>query len=227
MYRAHDARLGRDVAIEVLPTRFRSDPSFLSRFEREARAAAAVSHPNVMALYDVGSHEGAPYLVCELLDGETLRAKLGRGSLPAARAGLGEADRARAGGGARPRSGPPRSQPENLFVTRDGAVKILDFGLVKATQAEHDEKAPVAPRLTEGGAILGTLAYMAPEQVIGRPADCRADIFAFGVVCYEMLAGRSPFLGDSAPDIAFAIVTDDPPPLAAAAPAGGKVTGQR
>jgi serine/threonine protein kinase len=86
VYRAHDARLGRDAAIEVLPTRFRSDPSFLSRFEREARAAAAVSHPNVMALYDVGSHEGAPYLVCELLDGETLRAKLGRGSLPAARA---------------------------------------------------------------------------------------------------------------------------------------------
>ena len=217
VYRARDPRLGREVAIKVLPASFSNDGDRLRRFEQEARAAGILNHPNITAVHDIGTFDGAPYIVTELLDGETLRSRMAGGALAPRRAidyaiqiahGLAAAH----GKGIVHRD----LKPENLFVTKDGRVKILDFGLAKLTQ--HDTvrsqtDLPTAALSTEPGVVMGTLGYMSPEQVRGRASDARSDIFSFGTVLYEMLSGRKAFHGDSAADTMSAILREDPPEL--------------
>jgi eukaryotic-like serine/threonine-protein kinase len=215
VYRARDPRLGREVALKVLPPAVREDAERLRRFEQEARAAGALNHPNVLAVYDVGEHEGAPYLVTELLEGATVRERLAAGRVPPRKALEWAAQVARGLGAAHAKGIVHRDlKPENLFVTKDGRVKILDFGLAKALGGEVSATESTLAE-TEPGAVLGTAGYMAPEQVRGKPADARADIFAFGAVLYELLAGKRAFDGDSAVERGHAILTKDPPPLAA------------
>jgi eukaryotic-like serine/threonine-protein kinase len=223
VWRAHDERLGRDVAIKVLPAEFAADPERLKRFEREARATAALSHPNILAVHDVGTHEGVPFLVEELLEGESLRERLERGPLDQAEALRIAAEIGRGLAAAHAKGIVHRDlKPGNVFLTRDGAVKILDFGLarlvVMAGTPETLAEAATAAESTQLGAVLGTVAYMAPEQARGQPVDQRADVFAFGVVLYEMLSGTRPFQGLTATDTLAAILKDEPPPLPAAVP---------
>jgi serine/threonine protein kinase len=181
------------VAIKVLPSFFASDSERLERFEQEARAAAALNHTNILAVFQMGTHQGAPYLVSELLEGETLRAQLKRGCLAVRKAIDYGVQTARGLAAAHEKGIVHRDpKPENLFVTKDGRVKILDFGLAKLTQrhASSDPGAPTFGVDTEVGAIMGTVGYMAPEQVRGEAADHRADIFAFGAILCEILAGK-------------------------------------
>jgi eukaryotic-like serine/threonine-protein kinase len=214
VYRARDPRLGREVAVKVLPPAVREDAERLRRFEQEARAAGGLNHPNVLAVFDVGEHEGAPYLVTELLAGATVRERLAAGRVPPRKALEWAAQVARGLGAAHAKGIVHRDlKPENLFVTKDGRVKILDFGLAKALGGEVSATESTLAE-TEPGAVLGTAGYMAPEQVRGKPADARADIFAFGAVLYELLAGTRAFEGDSAVERGHAILTKDPPPLA-------------
>ncbi len=196
VYRAKDARLGREVAIKVLPASFSADPDRLRRFEQEARAAGILNHPNITAVYDVGSHDGTPYVVQELLEGETLRARLVGGAFSPRKA-LGHALQIAHGLAAAHEKGIVHRdlKPENIFVTRDGRMKILDFGLAKLTVPEN---APIAetelPTVGSApGVALGTIGYMSPEQVRGKPADARSDIFSFGAILYEMLSGKRAF----------------------------------
>ena len=218
VFRARDPRLGRDVAIKILPGSFSSDPDRLKRFEQEARAAGVLNHPNVTAVYDVGTHDGAPYVVQELLEGETLRTRLSGGALPVRKA-IEQAIQIAHGLAAAHEKGIVHRdlKPENLFVTRDGRVKILDFGLAKLTQAEspigQQTNLPTATAGTEPGIVMGTLGYMSPEQVKGRPADQRSDIFAFGAILYEMLSGSRAFHRDSAAETISAILREEPPDL--------------
>ena len=218
VYRARDTRLKREVAVKVLPTTFATDPERLRRFEQEAEAAGALNHPNVLAVYDVGTHDGAPYIVSELLEGETLRDRLAGGAFTPRRA-IGNALQIVQGLAAAHEKGIVHRdlKPENVFVTSDGRVKILDFGLAKLTQSEAplpgQTNLPTAAAGTEPGVVLGTLGYMSPEQVRGRPSDARSDIFAFGAILYEMLSGRRAFHGDTAADTISAILTRDPPDL--------------
>ncbi len=218
VYRARDPRLGREVAIKVLPVSFSADPDRLRRFEHEARAAGVLNHPNITAVFDVGSFEGSPYVVSELLEGETLRERLLGGAL-AARKAIDYAIQIAHGLAAAHEKGIVHRdlKPENLFVTRDGRVKVLDFGLAKLTQPEKSvsglTELPTATAGTEPGVVLGTLGYMSPEQVRGRPADVRSDIFAFGAILYEMLSGRHAFRGESAADTMSAILTKELPDL--------------
>ena len=196
VYRARDVRLGREVAIKVLPATFATDEIRLRRFEQEARAAAALNDPNVVAIYDVGNVDGQPYVVSELLDGETLRTTLGSGVLPLRKA-IGYAQQIARGMAAAHRRGIVHRdlKPENLFVTRDGLIKILDFGLAKLNEPVdplHSAMSTTAP-----GVVLGTVGYMSPEQAKGQTADDRSDIFSFGAVLYEMLSGRRAFEADS------------------------------
>jgi serine/threonine protein kinase len=217
VYRARDPRLGREVAIKILPASFSSDPERLRRFEQEARSAGILNHPNITAVYDLGTHDGAPYVVQELLEGQTLRGVIADGRLPARKTvdyarGIAEGLAAAHDKGIVHRD----LKPENLFVTREGRVKILDFGLAKLTQREEGREAtdlPTATAGTEPGVVLGTLGYMSPEQVRGKPADARSDIFAFGAILYEMLSGRRAFHGDSAADTMSAILKEEPPEL--------------
>ncbi len=216
VYRARDARLGRDVAIKVLPASFSADPDRLRRFEQEARAAGILNHPNITAVLDIGEHEGAPYVVQELLEGETLRQALAGGLSP--RKAIDHAIQIAHGLAAAHEKGIVHRdlKPENVFVTKDGRVKILDFGLAKLTHLEESSQAtnlPTATVGTEPGMVLGTLGYMSPEQVRGRPADARSDIFSFGAILYEMLAGQRAFKGDSAADTMSAILKEDPADL--------------
>jgi eukaryotic-like serine/threonine-protein kinase len=217
VYRAKDPRLGRDVAIKVLPSSFSADTDRLRRFEQEARAAGILNHPNITAVYDIGSHDGAPYVVQELLEGETLRSVLAGGRLSTRRAIDYSLQIAHGLAAAHEKGIVHRDlKPENIFVTRDGRVKILDFGLAKLTHQEEGAPAtslPTATAGTEPGVVLGTLGYMSPEQVRGRPADARSDIFSFGAIFYEMLSGRRAFHGDSAADTMSAILKEDPPDL--------------
>lgn len=213
VYRARDSRLGREVAIKVLPEHLAGNPTALARFEREARAVAALSHPNILAIHDFGAQEGAVYAVTELLEGETLRARLERSPLGWRKAvdiGVALADGLAA---AHAKDITHRDlKPENIFLTSDGRVKILDFGLARAGPATADDQ-------TEPGTVLGTVGYMSPEQVRGEPADARSDIFAFGCVLYEMVAGQRAFRRPTAPETMTAILNDDPAPAGREAPA--------
>jgi eukaryotic-like serine/threonine-protein kinase len=218
VYRAHDARLGREVAVKVLPASFAADEEHLRRFEQEARAIGALNHPNILGVYDAGSHEGAPYVVSELLEGETLRTRIAT-SLPPRKALDYAAQIARGLAAAHDRGIVHRDvKPENLFVTRDGRVKILDFGLAKLTHTGPalgaETALATAPALTSAGTVVGTVGYMSPEQVRGHAVDQRSDIFSFGIVLYEMLTGRRPFRGDSAVETMNAILKEDPAPAA-------------
>ncbi len=218
VYRAKDPRLSRDVAIKVLPASFSEDAERLRRFEQEAKAAGVLNHPNVTAVYDIGtSAEGAPYVVQELLEGETLRSVLAGGKL-SARKTIDYASQIVRGLAAAHEKGIVHRdlKPENIFVTNDGRVKILDFGLAKLTHTEERglvTNLPTATAGTEPGVVLGTLGYMSPEQVRGKPADARSDIFSFGAILYEMVSGRRAFHGDSAADTMSAILKEDPPDL--------------
>ncbi|MBI3698063.1 MAG: protein kinase [Acidobacteria bacterium] len=216
VYRAKDARLGREVAVKVLPAAYAADADRLRRFEQEARAAGALNHPNILTIHDIGMHEGAPYVVSELLEGETLRERMGGAAIPQRKA-LDYARQIAQGLAAAHAKGIVHRdlKPENLFVTADGRLKILDFGLAKLTQAENVSltSAPTVAAATEPGAVLGTVGYMSPEQVRGKPADHRADIFSFGAVLYEMLAGRRAFGGESSVEAMNAILKEDPPEL--------------
>jgi serine/threonine protein kinase len=217
VYRAKDPRLGREVAVKVLPASFSKDPDRLRRFEQEARAAGILNHPNITAVYDIGTVEGSAYVVSELLEGETLRSRLAGGALVLRKA-LDYARQIAAGLAAAHEKGIVHRdlKPENLFVTRDGRVKILDFGLAKLTQPEDagpQTNLPTETAGTEPGVVLGTLGYMSPEQVRGKPADARSDIFSFGAILYEMLSGKRAFHGDTAADTMSAILREEPPDL--------------
>ncbi|HYK42206.1 MAG TPA: serine/threonine-protein kinase, partial [Thermoanaerobaculia bacterium] len=219
VYRAKDPRLGRDVAIKVLPASFSADPDRLRRFEVEARAAGVLNHPNITAVHDIGSDpsDGSPYVVQELLEGETLRTALSGGRLPQ-RKTIDYALQIVHGLAAAHEKGIVHRdlKPDNIFITNDGRVKILDFGLAKLTHTEDRGQVTSAPTATEGtepGMVLGTLGYMSPEQVRGRSADARSDIFSFGAILYEMLSGKRAFHGDSAADTMSAILREEPPDL--------------
>jgi hypothetical protein len=209
VYRARDARLNRDVAVKVLPASFADHPDRLRRFEQEARATGMLNHPNILAVYDVGTHDGAPYLVTELLEGSTLRQEL---PVPRRKA-LDYARQIATGLAAAHAKGITHRdlKPENLFVTSYGRVKILDFGLAKVESLEDAETRPDG---TAPGIILGTAGYMSPEQALGKTADHRSDIFSFGAILYEMSGGARAFHGRSSIETLSAILKDDPPPLA-------------
>ena len=210
VYRAQDTRLGRDVAIKVLPEEFTGDRERLRRLEREARAAAALSHPNVLAVYDVGTDGGVFYVVTELLEGETLRARSKHGAMPVEKA-VDIAIQIASGLSATHARGIVHRdlKPENVFVTRDGVVKILDFGLARLI--EPVSASEVTTLATETGIVLGTIGYMAPEQVRGAPADARSDIFSLGAILYETLSGCRAFKGGSDAETLCAILENNPP----------------
>ncbi|HEY3125329.1 MAG TPA: WD40 repeat domain-containing serine/threonine protein kinase, partial [Thermoanaerobaculia bacterium] len=215
--RARDSRLGRDVAIKVLPATYSKDPDRLRRFEHEARAAGVLNHPNITAVYDIGSAEGSPYVVTELLEGETLRSRMAAGGLPGRKVTDYAIQIARGLAAAHEKGIIHRDlKPENLFVTKDGRVKILDFGLAKLTHPESGAPLTEAPTEmvgTEPGVVMGTVGYMSPEQVRGQAADQRSDLFAFGAILYEMLSGQRAFSGGSAADTMSAILKEEPPDL--------------
>ena len=221
VYRARDARLGRDVAIKVLPLAFAADPERLARFEQEARAAAALNHPNILAVHDLGQHAGAPFIVTELLDGTSLRETLEHGALPSRKVidyGVAIAQGLAA---AHDKGIVHRDlKPDNVFITADGRVKILDFGIAKLTQPDAAlsgltvmPTTPGAVPQTVSGMVVGTIGYMSPEQVRGGIADPRSDIFSLGVLLHEMLSGRRTFSGDTAADIMSGILRQDAPEL--------------
>jgi eukaryotic-like serine/threonine-protein kinase len=213
VYRARDARIARDVAIKILPSTFVDDRERLLRFEQEARAAGALNHPNLLTIYELGMHDGVPFIATELLEGETLRARLRIGPLPLSEAVDYALQIANGLAAAHQKGIVHRDlKPENLFVTEDGRVKILDFGLAKTT-ALLPADAPTALRLTDPGTLLGTVQYMSPEQVRSDDLDARSDLFSLGVVLYELVSGRSPFIRASAPETMVAILRDDPQPL--------------
>ncbi|MEO8191288.1 MAG: protein kinase [Acidobacteriota bacterium] len=217
VYRARDSKLDRDVAIKVLPPSFAASPDAMARFEREAKSVAALSHPNILAIFDFGSEGGATYAVMELLEGETLRGRLetrplspsqaldyalqiGRGLAAAHEKGIIHRD----------------LKPDNIFVTREGLIKILDFGLAKKVEPVSPDAATSGPIIdpTEPGTVMGTVSYMSPEQVRGLALDHRSDIFSFGAILYEMLSGRRAFRRDTASDTMAAVMRDEPQDLA-------------
>ncbi len=216
VYRAKDTRLGRDVALKILPESFARETDRLHRFEQEARAVAALNHPNILAIHDIGQYEGLPFLVSELLEGESLRGVLDRGALTQ-RKTIEYGVQITHGLAATHEKGIVHRdlKPENIFVTKDGRIKILDFGLAKLqdrTGTEPDEKTMTSAH-TSAGVVMGTASYMAPEQVRGEAADPRTDIFAFGAVLYEMLSGERAFRRDTAAETMTAVLKDDPPDL--------------
>jgi len=214
VYRATDATLHRDVAVKILPTELINDASRLLRFEQEARATAALHHPNIVTIHDFGTSDSVPYLVTELLEGESLADVLSRGPVPLRRSLAWALQILRGIAAAHARGIVHRDlKPANIFILADGSVKILDFGLAKVAHAlgnRHD--APTA-RLSEDGMVFGTIGYMSPEQLRGESADARSDIFSFGIVMYEMLTGRTPFARDTSAETITAILTEDAPRL--------------
>ncbi len=216
VYRARDSRLGRDVAIKVLPASFSADPDRLQRFAQECRATAALNHPNILSIFDIGEDRAAPYVVSELLEGETVRDRLRNGPI-ASRKAIDYARQIASGLAAAHEKGITHRdlKPENLFITTDGRVKILDFGLAKLTRPEADDSgdAPTMQIATDAGTVMGTVGYMAPEQVRGKAADSRSDIFAFGAILYEMLSGKRAFHGESPVETMSAILKEEPPDL--------------
>lgn len=221
VYRARDPELEREVAIKVLPAELAQDSDRLRRFEREARIIARLDHPNLLAIHDVGHHDGAPYLVFELLEGRPLDELVGKGPVPMRDATAYGRQIAEGLAAAHEQGVIHRDlKPGNLFLTEEGRVKILDFGLGKlyGEAAAGADDLPTLTMLSEQGAVMGTTAYMAPEQAAGRGVDHRSDQFSFGVVLYELLAGRRPFGGETPQESLTAVLRDDPEPLATAAP---------
>ena len=217
VYLARDMEIGRDVAIKVLPSTFSDDQERLQRFQLEARAAGALNHPNILSIYDIGKHDGAPYVVSELLEGETLRAKISGSPLSQRRAIDYALQMAHGLAAAHEKGIIHRDlKPDNIFITNDGRAKILDFGLAKLTQVDGNQKQTDIPTRrvdTDPGVVLGTVGYMSPEQLKGRPVDQRSDIFSFGAILYEMLSGRRAFHGESTAETMSAILREDPPGL--------------
>ena len=217
VYRARDANLQRDVAIKVLPESVAGDPDRLARFGREARVVAALSHPNILSIFDFGAHEGVSYAVMELLEGETLGGKLEAGVISPRQAVDYAIQMAKGLSAAHEKGVVHRDlKPDNLFVTKDGHLKILDFGLAKRVEAAaqgEETSAETDSRHTEPGTVMGTLGYMSPEQVRGLPVDHRSDLFSFGAILYELLSGRKAFKRDTASDTMAAILKEEPPEL--------------
>ncbi len=214
VYRARDPRLDRDVAIKVLSAQLAADPAALARFEREAMSVAKLSHPNILSIFEFVQDGGTAFVVTELVEGETLRARLEGGALPARRAVAYALQIARGMAAAHGRGIVHRDlKPENVMIARDDHLKILDFGLAKSIERSHTEQTRVVSVATTAGTVLGTFGYMAPEQVRALDVDHRADMFAFGAVLYEMLSGERAFSGETAADTMTAILTKDPPDL--------------
>jgi Tol biopolymer transport system component len=218
VYRARDPRLQREVAVKVLPRDLSQDAERLRRFEQEARAASALNHPHILAVYDLGTHDGAPFLVSELLEGESLRERLSAGPVPVRKAVEIAGQMARGLAAAHEKGIVHRDlKPDNVFLTKEGRVKILDFGLAKLIHPETSQSklaaAPTRGPSTEAGVVLGTVGYMSPEQVRGVPVDHRTDIFALGAILYEMLSGRRAFQRGSPAETMSAILRDDPADL--------------
>ncbi len=217
VYRARDTRLDREVAIKILPANYSTDPDRLKRFEQEARATSALNHPNILTVYDIGTHESSPYIVAELLEGKELRDQMNEGQLSERKAIDYAQQIAQGLAAAHDRRITHRDlKPENLFVTTDGRVKILDFGLAKL-RPQGDE--PVSSELatekqiTDPGTVMGTVGYMSPEQVRGQPVDHRSDIFSFGSILYEMLGGQRAFSRETVAETMTAILKEEPPEL--------------
>ena len=217
VYRARDRKLDRDVAVKVLPQAVAADPDTLARFEREAKAVAALSHPNILAIFDFGTDAGVSYAVTELLEGETLRGRLDTGPIAQKQAVDYAVQIAKGLTAAHEKGIVHRDlKPDNVFVSKDGHVKILDFGLAKKVEAvarEEQTSAPTGTGHTEPGTVMGTMGYMSPEQVRGLPVDHRSDLFSFGTILYEMLSGRKAFKKDTASDTIAAILKEEPPEL--------------
>jgi dipeptidyl aminopeptidase/acylaminoacyl peptidase len=214
VYRARDTRLDRSVAIKILPAVFAADNDRLQRFQQEARVLGSLNHPNLLAIFDVGSHDGVHYLVSELLEGETLRARLNEGPLPLRKAVDYGIQLANGLAAAHDKGIVHRDlKPDNIFITRDGRAKILDFGLAKSSAPAAHDNDTLTGAATQPGVVLGTAGYMAPEQVRGKAADARSDIFSFGAILYEMLAGQRAFRGDSSVETMNAILKSDPPEI--------------
>ena len=223
VYRAHDPRIGRDVAIKVLPAEFAADRERLLRFQQEARAAGAINHPNLISVHDIGEHDAKPYIVEELLEGETLRARLRAGPLNSRRAIDYGIQIARGLAAAHEKGIIHRDlKPENIFITNDGRVKILDFGLAKLTSKSNDADTATLHK-TEPGRVMGTAGYMSPEQVRGEKIDARSDIFSFGCVLYEMLTGTRPFARPSDFETMKAILDSDPADISKMTPALARI----
>jgi eukaryotic-like serine/threonine-protein kinase len=219
VYRARDTRLGRDVAVKVLPESFSGDLDRRARFEREAQAVAALSHPNIVAIHDSGAHDGHVFVVMELLAGESLRQRLSRGALPVRKAVEIAIQIARGLGAAHGKGLVHRDlKPDNVFLLDDGQVKILDFGLARQTAPADHSGATQTQAATDPGIVMGTIGYMAPEQVRGQAVDARADVFAFGAVLYEMVSGARAFQRETTADTMTAILTQDPPELVGSRP---------
>src|SRR5579862_5862474 len=219
VYKARDSRLGREVAVKVLPERLAGDPQALARFEREAQAVAALSHPSILVLHDVGAHEGIAYAVTELLEGKTLRDRLSRSALPWRKTVELGADLAQGLAAAHSKGITHRDlKPDNIFLTSEGRVKILDFGLARwePKLSEQDATITLAERegQTEAGTVMGTVGYMSPEQVRGEKAEAASDLFSLGCVLYEMVTGHRAFSGRSAGQTMAAILKEDPPAIA-------------
>ncbi len=214
VYRARDTRLDREVALKVLAAHVNADAERLARFAQEARTTALLNHPNIVAVYDVGSDRGVPFVVSELLRGETLRARMKGGALPVRQAVGYAAEIARGLFAAHHLGVVHRDlKPENIFITNDERVKILDFGLAKCRHETLDIAREDSAVSTQPGTLLGTVGYMSPEQVRGAATDSRSDIFSLGIILHEMISGTAPFHGDSAVETLHAILKDDPPVL--------------
>jgi serine/threonine protein kinase len=222
VYRAFDPKVNREVAIKILPAGFSADQDRLARFEQEAQTAGALNHPNILVIHHIDTHEGAPYIVSELLEGETLRERMGGVALPQRKA-IDYALQIAHGLSAAHEKGIVHRdlKPENLFITKDGRLKILDFGLAKLGGGDGTQPQTEVPTRrvnTEPGMVMGTIGYMSPEQLRGQPADHRSDIFSYGAILYEMLSGRRAFRGESTADTISAILREDPPDLSGTNP---------